>query len=122
MRYAIIADVHGNLDALEAVLSDVEKQDVDTTFCIGDIVGYGAEPEGCLKRVRSAASVVLMGNHDAAASGRLSLELFNVFAREALVWTAGALPSADLKYLEELPLVGEGDEFTLVHSAGSFVL
>jgi len=117
MRYAIIADVHGNLDALEAVLSDIEKQEVDSTFCIGDIVGYGAEPEACVKGVTSAASVVLLGNHDAAAAGRLSLELFNVFAREALVWTAGVLPAADLKYLEKLPLVAEGEGFTLVHSS-----
>lgn len=117
MRYAIIADIHGNLEALEAVLKDIQGQAVGKTFCLGDIVGYGADPQECMKRVRAVADLVVMGNHDAAVSGKLGLQYFNSYARDALVWTSGMVSAADLKYLGELPLMEKVDGFVVVHSS-----
>jgi len=117
MRYAIIADVHGNLDAFEAVAKDIRREEVDGTACLGDLIGYGAEPEGCIKLAKSIADVIVIGNHDAAVTGRLSLQWFNDFAREALVWTSGVVSSADLKFLSELPLVEKREGCELVHAS-----
>jgi len=117
MRYAIIADVHGNLDAFEAVAKDIRNEGVDGTFCLGDLIGYGAEPEACIKLAKSISDKIVVGNHDAAVTGRLSLQWFNEYARQALVWASGMLSSDDLKFLSELPLVETGDGCELVHAS-----
>jgi len=117
MRYAIIADIHGNLDALEAVVKDIEGEGVDETLCLGDLIGYGAEPGGCIKLAKSVSEKIVVGNHDAAVTGGLSLRWFNDFARQALVWASGVLSAAELKFLSELPLVEKGEGWELVHSS-----
>jgi len=117
LRYAVIGDVHGNLDALQAVLEDVDGQGVDGALCVGDVVGYGAEPEACLALVSERCSVLVGGNHDYAAGGRSSLEYFNPYARRALEWTAEQLCPDSQQHLSSLELVAEMDSFALVHSS-----
>ena len=77
MRIAVLSDIHGNLHALDAVLSDVEREDVHEIWCLGDVVGYGADPNDCCARIREQADAVLCGNHDMAVTGELSLEEFS---------------------------------------------
>lgn len=117
MRYALIGDIHGNLEALEAVLEDIDVQGVPEVFCVGDVVGYGADPEACLSLVRERCSTIVGGNHDYAASGRSSLEHFNPYARRALQWTTEQLAPAAQGNLSALELVAQMNGFSLVHSS-----
>jgi predicted phosphodiesterase len=91
MKIAIISDLHANEEALSAVLADIVSQKADEIICLGDIVGYGANPKECCALVQEKCSMILMGNHDAAALGKLSTEHFNVHAKIAIEWTAGHL-------------------------------
>ena len=116
MRYAIFADVHGNLEAYEAVLAAIEKEGPDRIFCIGDLVGYGSQPSECVARTRDLGCLTVIGNHDAAAVGRLTASYFNPFAREAILWTGAHLSEEDKEFLLGLPLVEEIEDFTLVHA------
>lgn len=117
MRIAILADIHSNLEALEAVLGALSRARIDRYVCVGDVVGYGADPKACLDRVRDLAKVVVAGNHDWAVSGRLSMEFFNAYAREAITWTRAQLAPEDIRWLHELPLEADVDGlFTLVHA------
>lgn len=118
MRLAVISDIHGNLEALEAVLEHLEGQGVDQVVCLGDIVGYGADPNLCCDRVREVARKVVAGNHDHASVGLADPSLFNEPARRAINWTRPMLLQDHRRYLEGLPLtitVPEA-ETTLVHS------
>ncbi len=115
MRYGIIADIHANLEALEAVLATLEERGVDAYLSMGDIVGYGADPTACIDRIRELGTKVVAGNHDWAAANRLSLDYFNPYAREAIYWTQERLTPDHLKYLQELDLTLEEGEITLVH-------
>lgn len=87
-RIAIFSDVHGNLEALQTVLAKIAEANVDRVICLGDVVGYGADPNDCLQGVREVADFVLAGNHDWAVVGLEDLEYFNPVAREAVEWTA----------------------------------
>jgi predicted phosphodiesterase len=115
LRYGIIADIHANLEALEAVLATLEERGVDAYLSMGDIVGYGADPTACIDRIRELGTKVVAGNHDWAAANRLSLDYFNPYAREAIYWTQERLTPDHLKYLQELDLTLEEGEITLVH-------
>ena len=115
MRYAILSDIHGNRDALEAVLEDIEQQVVDACVCLGDIVGYGPEPAECLRTIQKYAGVTIAGNHDFAAANRLNISTFNVLARAATLWTREALDDEDIEYLANLPLVASFGDFEVVH-------
>jgi predicted phosphodiesterase len=118
MRYAVISDIHGNVEALGAVLADIEAQRVDEVVCLGDIVGYGADPNECVEAVRGAATKVVAGNHDWAAVDKLGLEYFNDAARRAAEWTGGVLAEENRRYLLERPLTAlAGDDVFLVHSS-----
>lgn len=118
MKYAIVSDIHGNIEALQAVLEDIDSQGADELICLGDLVGYGADPGDCIAAVRQRASSVIAGNHDWAAVGKLGLEHFNAAARRAAEWTGGVLAEADKRYLQELPLTATvGDDVLLVHSS-----
>ncbi len=117
MRYAVIGDIHGNLEALQAVLEDVDEQGVDEILCVGDVVGYGADPEACLELVAERSSALVSGNHDCAAAGESSLEYFNPYARRALQWTAEQLSPDAQQALANLPLTAQMDGFALVHSS-----
>lgn len=104
MRYAIFSDVHGNIEALEAVLSRfAEVGGIDEYICLGDIVGYGADPDACCSRIRDLASVTLLGNHDAAVAGRMDYSYYYDAAREALDWCVERLQARNLDWLKGLP-------------------
>jgi diadenosine tetraphosphatase ApaH/serine/threonine PP2A family protein phosphatase len=118
MRYAIIADVHANIEALGAVLTDIERRGgVDAFWCLGDVVGYGPDPHQCLETLRRYPHICVAGNHDWAAIGKVSLDDFNPDAAAACRWTAQQLTDEEVEYLESLPLVVERDDFTLVHGS-----
>jgi predicted phosphodiesterase len=117
VKYAIISDIHGNLEALDAVGQEISRIRPDTVFCLGDLVGYGASPNECVRSARQLASIVVAGNHDFGAVGLTDVAFFNRFAREAILWTAETLGDDETGYIKQLPLShAEGDDFRLVHS------
>ncbi len=118
MRYAIIADIHANLAAFNAVLDDMEQRGgVEEIWCLGDIVGYGPDPHECIERLQGYNHVCVAGNHDWAASGKISTAEFNPDAALACQWATRQLSQADIQYLESLPLAIDKDIFTLVHGS-----
>ena len=117
MKIGLISDIHGNLEALTAALQSLEKRNVDRLYCLGDMVGYGANPRECLELVREKAEIMLLGNHDAAAAGIESLEHFNPYAREAAIWTQRILSAEQRHFLAGLPYEEIRGEMHLVHSA-----
>jgi predicted phosphodiesterase len=116
MRVAVISDIHGNLAALEAVLEKIKGQ-VEQVWCLGDIVGYGPNPNKCVERVRQEKVICVVGNHDWACLGKLDLGDFNPDARWACQWTMGKLNEESRRFLNELPSTLVMDEFTLVHGS-----
>jgi diadenosine tetraphosphatase ApaH/serine/threonine PP2A family protein phosphatase len=115
MRYAVLSDIHSNLEALTAVLDAVASERVDRILCLGDAVGYGADPSACLERLEAAGAVMIGGNHDLACVGKMDLGWFNDAAREAVLWTRDRLSFADLDRLRRLPLTAMEGPCTLVH-------
>jgi len=103
MRIAILSDVHANAEALAEVTAAVRKLSPDRVYCLGDVVGYGASPQECCDRVRELAQVTLLGNHDAAVSGRMDYSYYYEAARRALDWTAQSLSAESLAWLRSLP-------------------
>jgi predicted phosphodiesterase len=87
MRYAILADIHSNLEALKSVIKDIGSQSVDRIFCAGDIVGYGPHPDECVRSIKDMGAVSVLGNHDAVVVGKANISRFNDNARGAAVWT-----------------------------------
>lgn len=116
MKYAIISDVHGNLEALQRVLTEIDKKKVDEILCLGDLVGYGPNPNECVDIVRKISKITLAGNHDYAPLGKLDVSYFNPWARSAISWTADELTRSSVDFLLSLPLKIELDSFTIVHS------
>jgi diadenosine tetraphosphatase ApaH/serine/threonine PP2A family protein phosphatase len=115
MRCLILSDVHSNYDALEAVLATAPPHDV--IWCLGDIVGYGPEPERCMDRVLQPATLSIAGNHDWAVVGKLDLADFNADAREANLWNRRQLDGPHLDSLRELPTTVTPEGFTLAHGS-----
>jgi len=116
MRYAILGDIHANYDALSAVIEDMKNEGIDKTVCVGDLVGYGAEPAKCIDTIRRICTVCIAGNHDFATIEKTNIEFFNAYARQATLWTRQNITEEHKKYLEELKLVEDVDDcFTLVH-------
>jgi diadenosine tetraphosphatase ApaH/serine/threonine PP2A family protein phosphatase len=117
MRYAIISDIHGNMDALEAVCEDIRNVGVDRYVSCGDLVGYGAEPGRCIEQVKELAVEGVIGNHDSAVTGGTPVSYFNSYAREAVLWTIGHLDEDAKKYLAGLPLARNYDGFSITHAS-----
>ena len=117
MRYAFFGDIHGNYHALEVVLEDIEKQNVDLVVCMGDIVGYGAQPVECLEKVRSLGCLCLAGNHDHAAIGKIDIVVFNMVAQQATLWTREQLSDEHMAYLASLSIVEHFPDFVIVHGS-----
>lgn len=118
MRYLIIADIHSNLEALQAVLKKAQEEGgFDRVWCLGDIIGYGPDPVACLEVVRQFDMVCVCGNHDQAAVGKIDISDFNAAAARANRWTAEMLSAEDNTYLMELPEVMVDGDFTLVHGS-----
>ena len=114
--FAILGDIHANLDALQAVLDDCEKQGVTDYMCTGDIVGYNACPHECLEIVRSMGWPGVMGNHDHYVSSQQNLSYFNPNAAAVIAWTREQLSSDEMQYLRGLPFVTTKTGITLVHA------
>ena len=116
MRYGIIADVHGNLEALEVVLQALEG--VDRYLYLGDVVGYGPNPNECCAAVRGLNNcITICGNHDMAAVGKYDVSWFNPYARAAILWTSGQLSSENRRFLEDLPERYDESSFIMVHGS-----
>jgi len=118
MRCAIIADIHGNLKAFQAVLRDIKTSGgVERIWCLGDIVGYGPDPAQCIEFLHSINTISVMGNHDAAAAGMIDTDDFNYDAAAAIKWTSAQLSTSDKKYLGDLPDMVTAKDFTMVHGS-----
>lgn len=117
MRIAVLSDIHGNLEALDAVLGDADRAGADAIYSLGDVVGYGPDPAACVDAVRARAAVSLAGNHDAAVAGLTSLEEFNEFARWAVEWTVAQLDAGQIGYLGGLPYTHRGPGVLLAHAS-----
>lgn len=117
MRYAVLSDVHGNLEALEAVLAAVHRDRPDTVVCLGDTVGYGPDPNACASRIQELGGPVLAGNHDRAALGALDVSAFTPMARAAIEWTIGVVSEETRRWLESLPDRLETPHFLAVHGS-----
>jgi diadenosine tetraphosphatase ApaH/serine/threonine PP2A family protein phosphatase len=115
-KYAILGDIHGNLEALSAVLDDCAARGVSHYACVGDIVGYNADPGPCLRRMRDMNADCVKGNHDHYCAGNESLEEFHPLAANVVDWTRHALSDGEREYLSTLGMVRQVDGFTLVHS------
>jgi len=102
--YAIISDVHANLEALQAVLAEIEKEEIDSILFAGDCVGYGPDPNECIELLRTKASLVIAGNHDWGAVDLTDVRDFNAYARVAIDWTRDVLTAQNFSYLQDLPL------------------
>ncbi|HXI51226.1 MAG TPA: metallophosphoesterase family protein [Candidatus Saccharimonadales bacterium] len=116
MRYAVIADIHANLEALEVVLADTKEQKCTHYCCVGDVVGYNANPKECLEIIRSMGMPVVKGNHDEYCSTEEDLEGFNPHAREAVNWTRKQLSREDRQWLHDLKYVRLVASFSMVHA------
>jgi predicted phosphodiesterase len=115
MRYAIVSDIHANLQAWTAVLQDISCHRIDAILCLGDVVGYGPNPREVLHSVRQHADALLLGNHDAALCGMIAPVQFNTHARAILDWTQRVLPAEDHEFLASLPYEYTGYGFRCVH-------
>jgi diadenosine tetraphosphatase ApaH/serine/threonine PP2A family protein phosphatase len=116
MRVLVVSDIHANLTALEAVVDNAGP--FDATWCLGDLVGYGPDPNECVERVRALPELLcLIGNHDQAALGSLPLSRFNRDARDAAAWTRDILTLDNQDYLSSLPSRIAVGDFTLAHGS-----
>jgi diadenosine tetraphosphatase ApaH/serine/threonine PP2A family protein phosphatase len=117
VRIAAITDVHANLPALEAVLEAIDDAGLEETWCLGDIVGYGVEPDACADLVRERCDLCLVGNHDLAVLGALNISSFSEAAAEAVEWTRGSVEERTLEFLGELEPSGERHGIGLFHAS-----
>ena len=117
MRVAIISDIHGNRHAFEAVLADIAASPAEEVWCLGDLVGYGAEPDACVELARRHTAVCLAGNHDLAVVGEIPLEDFSRGARLAVRWTQEVIEPESLAFLTTLEPSGTQAEVGLYHAS-----
>ena len=116
MKFAIFGDIHANLEALNAVLEDANENDCSHFVCIGDIVGYNANPKECLAAVKGLDCPVVKGNHDEMVASDIELVGLNPLAEQSMTWTRENLTQEDKTYLINLKLVRQVRDFTIVHA------
>jgi len=117
MRYGIFSDIHGNLEALEAVFARMDELGVERRVCLGDLVGYCANPNECVELIRQKSNLTILGNHDSVALGRESSENFNFYARRAIEWTKENLTPATIDYLKTLSYLETEGDLCFVHAS-----
>lgn len=117
MKYGIFSDVHSNLEALDAVLAALAREKVEKYLSLGDTIGYAANPNECMERIRQLPLVAVAGNHDLAAIGHKILDCLQDAAREAVEWTAPQLTQENKAWIRTLPLVAQEEEAALVHGS-----
>lgn len=116
MRFAVLSDIHSNLQAWEAVYLDLRSSRVDRIICLGDVVGYGPNPAEVLQRVHAHVDHLVLGNHDAVVCGKLDDELFNSTARALIAWTKSALGANAIRFLRSIPLSLKSELFRCAHA------
>jgi len=118
-KIGFISDIHGNIDALQAVLTRLEQCGCGMVFCLGDIVGYGAGPSECIKLIREREIPAVMGNHDEYVTLLMDpgVEKLREDVRQAIYWTQSNLSMDDLRWLASLPMRIETEEFTVLHAS-----
>ena len=117
MRVAVISDIHGNRHAFEAVLDEVESSTCEELWCLGDVVGYGADPDACVELARRHAAICLAGNHDLGVRGTLPLEQFSRGAALAATWTRDTISEQTRKYLDGLEPANVEESVGLYHAS-----
>ncbi len=117
MRYAIISDLHANMQAMTAVLEAVDAREIDQIVCLGDVVGYNADPNECVELIRRRKIPTVCGNHDAVACGMEEPYGFNPVALNAALWTREHLTPDNVLWLRNLPDLLEFDHFLAVHGS-----
>ncbi|MBL7170539.1 MAG: metallophosphoesterase family protein [Candidatus Omnitrophica bacterium] len=121
MRYAIFSDIHSNLEAYKASLEVMLNEKVDQYICLGDIVGYGANPKECIsltqELIKEKGCICIAGNHDAAAAEMIPVSLFNPLAQEAIVWTKKIIDQNENEFLSTLPLLKSERDCVFVHAS-----
>jgi predicted phosphodiesterase len=117
MRIAIISDIHSNLEALNSAFEAIDAQRVDDIVCLGDIVGYGSNPNECLSLVRSRCSIILQGNHDSAAVDLTVANQFTLNAQLSAIWTFGALLPENKEFLRNLPQMKPRGDILFSHAS-----
>ncbi|MBI4431593.1 MAG: metallophosphoesterase family protein [Candidatus Omnitrophica bacterium] len=115
MRTALISDIHANLEALETALANIRTRGIDTIFCLGDIINYGANPNECLSLTRRVSKAIIRGNHESALVSDKVAATFNPYARRAILWTRDQLDAEDRRILSSLPLIHIEKEWMMVH-------
>lgn len=115
MNIAVISDIHGNYDALTAVLDRIDALALDHIYCAGDTVGYGAQPSECISLLRTRGIVSVAGNHDLAVVGVLPTDYFNEDADRSVQWTRAVLSADEIAWLTNLPLIIKENDFVLFH-------
>lgn len=116
MKYAILSDIHGNLEAFQAVLKDLSQEKADQAFFLGDGVGYGADPNSCIKLLQELTPIVVAGNHDWATVGLTEQSYFTPVAKAAIEWTIRKVTVSHQEFLKKIPLMQKHHNFTLVHA------
>ncbi len=117
LRVAVISDIHSNRQALETVLEAVEAAGIERIWCLGDMVGYGADPDACTTLVRERCELCLAGNHDLAVLGAIDVATFSETAATAVAWTRENASAATLEFLRELDPAGAAEEIGLFHAS-----
>lgn len=117
MRFAIISDIHSNLEALIKTFEIIDQRSVDEIVCLGDIIGYGANPNECVELIRRRCGIVIKGNHEDAVLNPITAEHFSENARSAIVWTRQQLTNEHIAYLTTLSLTQSKNDLFFVHSS-----
>lgn len=116
MRIGLISDIHGNLEALQTILARLDRERLDRLYCLGDVVGYGADPNACVELIRERCLLCILGNHDAALTGHTPVTYFNSYARTGIEWTGSIITTENLDFLRGLKLMHAEEQFMLVHA------
>jgi predicted phosphodiesterase len=119
MKIAILSDIHGNIEALNTVLAYLDANEITEIYCLGDVVGYGPNPNECVDLISERCNRIVIGNHDHAAIGLTSTEYFNDFAKIATAWTASVLNEENKAFLSSLEFAYHDEEYLLVHATPS---
>jgi diadenosine tetraphosphatase ApaH/serine/threonine PP2A family protein phosphatase len=117
VRVAILTDIHSNLPALEAVLAAIDEAGIEQRWCLGDVVGYGAQPDECTRLVKERCEVSLVGNHDLAVTGEIGTDVFSASAAAAVEWTRANADDSTIDYLKGLEPKDTGREVGLYHAS-----
>jgi len=120
MKIAVISDIHGNLEALTAVFAKIDELKIQSIYCLGDIVGYGPNPNECVELIRSRTIPSIAGNHDKAVTGELSIEYFSQMAKAGVLWTQSVITDENIQFLKQLPYVIQEHNIVFTHSSPDF--